>query len=572
MSHVLLPRTNQSELSGVGIQNTGSGDVHVEGNVTISRTSFGMDFSCYIVKNSRLIIQEYEQCIVDLRVTDPRHDKKRIEDTKGGLLKDSYAWVLDNPDFRQWCDGENTRLLWVKGDPGKGKTMLLCGIIDQLRTESDNGRLLSYFFCQATDKRINTATAVLRGLIYMLLDQNASLVSHLEKKYETSGKTLFEDVNAWQALSEIFINMLHDPELQGVRFVVDALDECLTDLPRLLDLIVQTSESTKALWLISSRNWLQIEERLSIVSQKLSLELNQSSVSKAVDKYITLKVAGLAVRKRYKSETRDKVCCYLSEHAAGTFLWVALVCKELDRAHHWNALERIKTFPSGLDSLYLRMVQQIYISEDAELCKRILGLVTTTYRPLSLAELTTFIEECQGMTDDVESLQDIISLCGSFLCIRENIIYFVHQSAKDFLIEKQSSTLFTQGRERVHGQIFTRSVEVMSQMLKRDIYQLRDPGFHIKNVSRPAPDPLATVAYSCIYWAEHLLNSGKLTNENKEVKNGGTIDTFFQSKFLCWIESLSLLRHVSRGILSLERLIKYLKVSICNSSNYILYH
>lgn len=35
-----------------------------------------------------------KQCIADLRVTDPRDDKTRIQDTKGGLFKDSYVWVV----------------------------------------------------------------------------------------------------------------------------------------------------------------------------------------------------------------------------------------------------------------------------------------------------------------------------------------------------------------------------------------------------------------------------------------------------------------------------------------------
>ncbi|CZR68133.1 uncharacterized protein PAC_18032 [Phialocephala subalpina] len=52
--------------------------------------------------------------------------------TKGGLLKDSYRWILDNTDFQRWRQDEQSRLLWIKGDPGKGKTMLLCGIIDEL--------------------------------------------------------------------------------------------------------------------------------------------------------------------------------------------------------------------------------------------------------------------------------------------------------------------------------------------------------------------------------------------------------------------------------------------------------
>ncbi|KAK0705854.1 hypothetical protein B0T26DRAFT_679638 [Lasiosphaeria miniovina] len=57
------------------------------------------------------------RCLADLRVTDPRHDKGRIETAKGGLLKDAYRWVLSNVEFQQWRDGEESRLLWIKGDP-----------------------------------------------------------------------------------------------------------------------------------------------------------------------------------------------------------------------------------------------------------------------------------------------------------------------------------------------------------------------------------------------------------------------------------------------------------------------
>ncbi|KAH7305364.1 hypothetical protein BKA65DRAFT_560173 [Rhexocercosporidium sp. MPI-PUGE-AT-0058] len=37
-----------------------------------------------------LLDPQSQSCIQDLRITDPREDKKRIEDTKGGLLRDSY--------------------------------------------------------------------------------------------------------------------------------------------------------------------------------------------------------------------------------------------------------------------------------------------------------------------------------------------------------------------------------------------------------------------------------------------------------------------------------------------------
>jgi hypothetical protein len=114
-----------------------------------------------------------------------------LRTTKGGLLEDSYSWILENSEFKKWRNNQLNPLLWIKSDPGKGKTMLLCGIINELSRSLDT-TLLSFFCCQATDSRINNATAVLRGLIYMLVDQQPSLVLHIQKKYDNAGKALFE--------------------------------------------------------------------------------------------------------------------------------------------------------------------------------------------------------------------------------------------------------------------------------------------------------------------------------------------------------------------------------------------
>jgi hypothetical protein len=152
-------------------------------------------------------IDSSKRCIRDLHGTDPHNDKRRIEDTKGGLLADSYRWVLNNTTFQQWQQDLHSRMLWIKGDPGKGKTMLLCGIINELQ-KATTDVTVSYFFCQATDSRINSATAALRGLLYMLVDQQPSLALHVRKKYDYAGRNLFEDTNACVALTEIFADVL----------------------------------------------------------------------------------------------------------------------------------------------------------------------------------------------------------------------------------------------------------------------------------------------------------------------------------------------------------------------------
>src|SRR5438874_1223759 len=192
--------------------------------------------------------------------------------------------------------------------------MLLCGIVNELKKSMAKTDLLSYFFCQATDLRINNATAVLRGLIYLLIDQQPSLVSHIRKKYNHAGKTLFEDANTWVALSEIFTNILQDPSLNSTYLIIDALDECVVDLPKLLDFIVhKSSVSPRIKWIVSSRNWPDIKERLERAGHKvrLCLELNAESVSTAVNIYIQHKVLQLVKLKKYSDKTRVAVLQHL---------------------------------------------------------------------------------------------------------------------------------------------------------------------------------------------------------------------------------------------------------------------
>jgi hypothetical protein len=49
--------------------------------------------------------------------------------------------------------------------------MLLCGIMNALKKSPAKTGLLAFFFCQANDSRINTATAVLRALFEVVNDR-----------------------------------------------------------------------------------------------------------------------------------------------------------------------------------------------------------------------------------------------------------------------------------------------------------------------------------------------------------------------------------------------------------------
>ncbi|KAJ5752473.1 NACHT nucleoside triphosphatase [Penicillium odoratum] len=383
-------------------------------------------------------------CLRDLRTTNPHDDKDRIQNTNGGLLKDSYRWILDNREFKQWKSDENNdnRLLWIRGDPGKGKTMLLCGIIDELSSTVETANVSS-FFCQATDPRINNATAVLRGLIYSLVEKQPSLLHHVQVQYSQAEKEVFHDRNAGHALSRIFSNILKDSTMQSTYLVVDALDECTQDHPFLLDFIIKESSAyPQVRWLVSSRNWRDIEERLHAAAHTapISLELNEVSVSEAVRKFIQYRMHQLVEVKKYNNLTRDAISDHLLANAHGTFLWVALARQELTRTPRWQALQKLAAFPPRLNALYGRMIDQIRNSEGAELYKRILAVMSTVYRPTTLDEL----QSCMDMPDviyDYEDVSEVIAFCGSFPNVRNNTINFVHQSAKDFLKMSKSQDL-----------------------------------------------------------------------------------------------------------------------------------
>jgi hypothetical protein len=84
------------------------------------------------------------------------------------------------------------------------------------------------------------------------------------------------------------------------------------------------------------------------------------------------------------------------------------------------------------------------------------------------------------------------------------MVFFVYQSAKDFLLKETGDAVVVSRIQDIHYAIFSRSLRVMSRTLGRDMYQLGAPGFPIEKVKTPDPDPLAAARYSCTYWVNHL--------------------------------------------------------------------
>lgn len=507
-----------------------------------------------------------QACLRDLRISDSRDDKRRITETNGGLFEDSYRWILENKEFKQWQDSQRHRLLWIRSVPGKGKTMLLCGIIDELTRLYGSAANISFFFLSSYRHTYQQCHRCSEGLDILLVEKTPSLLAHVRSQYEKAGKALFEDINAWSALSTIFRDILKDLSLNHVYLVIDALDECTIGLRPLLDLIVQESSAHPRIkWIVSSRNWPEIIERLDVATQvaPISLELNDSSVSEAVDKFIQHRVDSLARIKKYKENTRGAIYRHLLSNSQGTFLWVALVCQELSKTPRWYTLQKLKQLPPGLITLYSRMIDRIRKSEHAGICKQILGIISTVYRPITLSELTSFIEGPDNDYDNYEALAEIIEICGSFLVLRENTVTFVHQSANDFLLQEAVHEIFPRGIAAKHYEIFTQSLEVMFKTLRRDIFDIKLPGFSIKDVKQRSLNPLSTAEYACVYWVDHLKCSERNKYYGLSLEESGRLNVFLQQKYLHWLEALSILGSISHGIQAMQ--ILEMLIQVCRS-------
>ncbi|KAL7942645.1 hypothetical protein V8C42DRAFT_331538 [Trichoderma barbatum] len=532
-------------------------------------------------------MQEDQQCLRDLRITDPRADRSRIENAKGGLLQESYHWILENPQFQAWRNKDDNRLLWLSGDPGKGKTMLLCGIVQELMQQPAPS-LLTFFFCQATIPTINNHIAVLRGLIWLLADQHPSLIPYIRRSYDTAGKSLFDDGNAWYALSEIFTNMLCDKELPPIYIVIDALDECITGRTELLHLIENLSTSSSVKWAVSSRNWPEIERSLT-KGMSLNLEVNAALVAKAVDAYISHKASQVSILEE-DDELKEEACRQMREKANGTFLWVAIVFERLNSESDAyydetsDVLAIIDEMPEDLTDLYTVMLGRIsqLKGKGPGLCRTILAITTLAYRPLHLNELAT-LAGFQNKLKELPRLKELIKDCGSFLTVRENNVYFIHQSAKEYLAYDHSSqsAIFPKGAEKSTHDMILNSLDVMGDTLRKNIYGLKHPGILIDDVSPPNPNPLDPILYCCTNWVAHLCDILASTDDQdllSSLMNKEKILRFLKQHFLHWLEALALTRYLPANIIHVKQLNTLLKQKdelrefLYDASRFMQYH
>jgi hypothetical protein len=510
--------------------------------------------------------EEETKCLQALRVVNPQDDMARIEGEKETLRYDVCEWIFHSESyvsFTTWSESEllPCRLLWIKGPAGTGKTMLTMGIIQKLSDQSAAlSPSISYFFCQGTGAaKRNSVTAALKSLLWMLLLQQPKLISHLKAEYKYSGAGLFEDGNEFYALKRILEKMLHDPGLAEAYLIVDALDEFDESKPGLDELLGLISSSLlvckKIKWLLTSRPEVDISERIksmtinALDTTQAMVELDNERLANPIHAYIDYNISTLKGRRGYDQITLDKLSEEVHRRAGDNFLWVFLVFSDLKKSSGKFAVRTVQEYPSGLPELYGHKMAKLETgSRQMEYCRDVLTATALAFRPLSLSELDGLF----SWSSDLDPY-GVVKECSSFLTIIGEIVSLTHQSAKDFLTK---TWLQYAELAEAHAKICTQSLQAMSSILQYNMYDITHDT-QVKDVAASEPDLLDPIRYHCVFWVDHLFHSIK--SDRLLVDNAAVLH-FLSVNFLYWMESLSLVRMVVEGCLSLQNLVQAIQV------------
>lgn len=457
--------------------------------------------------NPDQITEDDQEIVSQLSSTDSRKTKNMLERL---VVEGTTSWILRSSEFKDWQYCEKS-ILWVEGNPGTGKTMLMTTITDHLEgvARASESTCLSFHYCQAYALRANNAVSIIQSLLYILVTQKPALVTHLRTKYKATKDQLFENNDAFTALVSIFRGILRDPRLSRVYLVVDALDECANGLDLLLGLINETSQMPvpKIQWIVSSRPSPQIAGLfLKIDHIKLSLEA-KSEIRSDINRYIDSKLFEMERTRPMSQAVKDSIHLTAEEKGNETFIWASMMLREIKLAVSENEIRHIlKGIPRGLEEMYRHILSEIETISGLQMwhdCVSVLSILALAYRPIGLLELSA-LSRLKGHSGEQPAVEKVLAACQSLVSIHNGVVLFIHQSVRDYVVTAD----FFKGTLG-HFNLFFQSLRIMSGNLRQNILNWKNVDtMRDKAISHELNEgPLASLKYCSVYWAHHLCSA-----------------------------------------------------------------
>ena len=351
------------------------------------------------------------------------------------------AWLTSSAEYRQWLQGTDgpQGLLWIRGIPGSGKSVIAAKLIDELARTNPGCPVLFFFFRQII-KANHSPQALLRDWMDQLLEYSPPLQKQL-LTYVEAGRPV-DTISMQDMFKDIRIALAGLP---GKAFcIADALDEM--DPGHNMDTFLDTLASLGQ-WrpgavkvLITSRPVPIVERPLRMVPC-LHLRLQESLVDVDISTYVefALSTYGSAIQASDRQLIRDAV----PGRANGLFLYARLAMDAFLRPGA-DINQVLRKLPVNLNALYDDLLEEHARRSDvpANVQFLILQAVTHTARPLRLLELATMIRSvCSdesagpGSEKDLKATKDLIrTACGPLLeILPDETVSVIHHSLTEFL-------------------------------------------------------------------------------------------------------------------------------------------
>ncbi|KAF2623342.1 hypothetical protein BU25DRAFT_177537 [Macroventuria anomochaeta] len=480
-----------------------------------------------------------KECLQLFRLTKSTQDatyewyKDRVEDRIEGTCE----WFLRHAHFQEWLERVSGPLL-VSADPGCGKSVLAKYLVNHVLPESAT---VCYFFFKDQDQ--NTVRQALCALLHQLFSQKPDLLKHAMRQYEQDGKGL---VDSTKSLWTVLENAVQDSQAGPVIIVLDALDECaeseFEDLMRNIEGQSCNSQSSRGAlrYLMTSRPYEQIVGRFQSLLKAFPCihipgEEKSETISHEVNHVIKYRVEQRAGDETLSNDTAAGLLDALLRIEHRTYLWVHLVFDYLESEGFKKTRRGIESatrlLPTTVNQAYEKILSK---SKDRPMVRKALAIILAANRALTLSELNVAIEieeTTQSWQElDLESEEDfksrLRSWCGLFVSVYHGKVYFLHQTAREFLLaDVSSSTTVPQGVRWQHSVTMQQAHRTLAERCVRYLsFFDPEPGFAVharggENSQHHSMD--AMFEYSAKFWPMHFREARLSTSKDANLLHLG---------------------------------------------------
>ncbi|KAL8382976.1 hypothetical protein RB595_006647 [Gaeumannomyces hyphopodioides] len=408
-------------------------------NIALSREALGK-----LVRGARE--SEEDKCLQSLKRGDYAWYKDRVEER----VPDTCLWFLNHTSYQSWLTDDSGPLL-VSADPGCGKSVLARYLIDsRLGFTLPKDATICYFFFKDQDQ--NTIELALCALIHQLLCLRPALMHHALPRYKQDGAGLAHNVTA---LWDILKSATADPQAGTVVIVLDALDECLQDehnMPTLSRYIHGYFEKRRGNFkiLMTSRPYEGTVQHIqdlekSFPNIRIRGEDDSETIREEINSVIEYRVSRMD---KFSDDLKAHLRTRLMNITHRTYLWLYLVFEHLKHTHVKKTVlgldKAFEDLPKTVDEAYEKILSRSTAPQET---RKAILILLAAYRPLKLREVQIAVElapdaacpESLDLEPDQEFKQRLRGWCGLFVTVHDDKVYFLHQTAREFLLPLAAS-------------------------------------------------------------------------------------------------------------------------------------